>query len=422
ARADPASGPAAPGHVRLLTGTGLDCDLCCRACDAAVDSNLDARRVPLVEVCAPCLGRVVAEGELLWWRGQPGVPERPEPVDTTIVETPLPQRVGPVQDLAPVPATDRPVWLLLGEDGRISRYDAASREWRVLATTSLPDEPGDPGRYHQPRRRLHASSGGQFAAVVTDYGRYGQVLDLRDGRVTLELDGGDDHPDTVRFSLAFADFGEHVVVHRTAWNRLDVSDAVTGAPLTEREPTQYVDGEAPPHYLDYFHGALHLSPTGRWIADDGWVWQPDGLVVTWDLNWWLAENPWESEDGPSRRRVCRREEWDRPMCWVGENLLAVRGIDAGPGGAPVLGGVQVFDVVSGAPVAAFAAPEGALFADGYRLYVAAADGLEIWDAGTGERTGRVPGFVPTAYHPGAGELAALRGGGLRRWRTARVPD
>jgi hypothetical protein len=416
----PAGGEGRPDHVRLLTGTGLDCDLCCRACDAAADSGrVRSSRVPLVEVCESCLGRIIGEGDLLWWRGQPGIRERPEPVDTTIIETRLPAEAGAVRDFAPVTASERSVWLLLGEDGRIIRYDAGSREWTVLGTASLPDETGGSRGLHEPRQRLHASAGGEFVAVVNDYGRYGQVLDMRDGRVTLDLDSGDHYPDTVRFSLAFAEYGRRVVVlHRTDWNRLDISDAATGELLTDRGPTGYDAGDQPPHYLDYFHGALHTSPAGRWVADDGWVWQPFGLVLTWDLRRWLAQNPWESEDGPSNHRVCMREDWDFPICWVGADLLAVRGIDTGPGWEPVLGGVQVFDVVTGAPVAAFAAPEGAMFADPHRLYVAAVDGLEIWDPGTGERTGVLSGFVPTAYHPGAGELAAVHGANLRRWRTA----
>ncbi|MGL5830270.1 MAG: hypothetical protein ACRC0L_11980 [Angustibacter sp.] len=54
----------------------------------------------------------------------------------------------------------------------------------------------------------------------------------------MHLDGGDYRPETVPFSLAFAEYagapgraGGTVVIHRTAWNRLE-------------------------HHLDYFHGAL----------------------------------------------------------------------------------------------------------------------------------------------------------------------
>jgi hypothetical protein len=82
----------------------------------------------------------------------------------------------------------------------------------------------------------------------------------------------------------------------------------------------------------------------------------------------------------------------------------------------MLAGVRLFDAPTGTELASFAGPTGALFADRGRLYAATPDGLDVWDPFTGERTGTVPGFVPTAHHPGAGELAARRRV-LRIWRT-----
>ena len=76
-----------------------------------------------------------------------------------------------------------------------------------------------------------------------DYGRYGRVYDLAGGRCTLELDAGAAHEETVPFSFAFAEHrGRTVAIHRTDWNRLDVSDAASGALLTERGPTNYRPG------------------------------------------------------------------------------------------------------------------------------------------------------------------------------------
>jgi hypothetical protein len=42
----------------------------------------------------------------------------------------------------------------------------------------------------------------------------------------------------------------------------------------------------------------------------------------------------------------------------------------------------------------------------------------VWDPFTGERSGTAPGFVPSAHHPGADELAMLGDGVLRRWKTS----
>jgi hypothetical protein len=400
-------------HVRLLTGRGLDFDLCCGACDRAATGGSPPE---LLRACEGCVARCVDDDwDTVAWRGEPGILERPEPFDATVVDVPLPAAVA---ELVPVTAGSRSVWLLLAEDGRIGRLDADSGEWDLLARATVPAEPDhDPWNGHQLRRRLHADPFGNFAAVVNDYGRYGQVVDLRTGAVTLVLHGGDYHEETVPFSLAFTQHqGRTVVIHRTDWNRLDVSDAATGELLTVREPTSYRTGEPrPDHYLDYFHGALHLSPGGRWIVDDGWVWHPVGVPVAWDVQSWLHDHVWESEDGPSRGALCYRDyHWDIPMCWTGENLLAISGI--GSDDEAMIPGVRIFDVSTGAEVAAFAGPAGALFGAEGRLCSAGPDGLQVWDPLTGERIATVPGFVPASYHPAAGELAGISGGVLRRCR------
>lgn len=411
-------GTEGDGHVRLLTGRGLEFDLCCAACDRAA---LDGSPPELLPACEGCVTRCTDDDwALLAWRGEPGIPARLEHLGTTVTDTPLPAATA---DLVPVTAGSRPAWLLLTQDGQIGLFDAGSGQWDLLARATVPAEPDhEPWAGHRLRQRLHANPLGDFAAVVNDYGHHGQVIDLRTRAVTLTLHGGSYHPDTVPFSVAFARHqGRTVVIHRTAWNRLDVSDAATGNLLTSRGPTSYRRGERrPEHYLDYFHGALCLSPGGRWIADDGWVWHPVGVPAVWDAQAWLRDYAWESEDGPSRRALCQRAyHWDTLMCWTGEDLLAVSGI--GSDDEAMLQGLRIFDVSTGAQVAAFAGPAGALFAAGGRLYSAAPAGLEVWDPRTGERTGTVPGFVPASYHPAACELAGISGSVLRRWSVPRTP-
>src|SRR6185436_11489813 len=126
-------------------------------------------------------------------------------------------------------------------------------DWVRLAHSSVPPEPDHkPRGGHLLRRRLYASNEGEFAGIVNDYGRYGQVIDLRTGKVTIALDGGEYYPETVPFSFAFADVqGRVVAIHRTAWNRLDISDPLSGDLITKRDPTSYRSGETQPeHYLD----------------------------------------------------------------------------------------------------------------------------------------------------------------------------
>ncbi len=352
-------------HARHLTGRGLDADLYCPACDR------DPRAADLVTACEGCFDR--HEFGCIAWRGTPGIPSRPEPVPTELTTDRLPESVV---DIAPVSGSPRSVWLLLTAAGDILRLDDGTVTARA------------PGIAKGAGRHLHCSAGGRFAAVVDDHGHRGVVADLETGRVTLTLDGGRGHEDTVPFSVAFS--GDHVV-HRIDWNLLVVSDARTGAVLHAQ------DG------VDYFHGALHVSPSGRWVADDGWVWAPVGIPRVWDMRLTVYTD------------LCQRAyHWTSPMCWIGDDLLAVSGI--GDDDLALLPGVRIFDAPTGAELTAFAGPRGALFAAGRRLYGAAPDGLEVWNPFTGERTGRVPGFVPRWHHRGAAELAAISDGELVRWR------
>ena len=214
-----------------------------------------------------------------------------------VIKTEIPNNGKAIVDIAPVNQESQSNWLMLAEDGGLLRFDAHSGRSELVGRIELPSESArDPFAGHALTRRLHASHNGEFAAVVNDYGLYGQVIDLRSGKITLNLDGGDYCPETVPFSFGFASWqGNVVVIHRAAWNRLDISDASTGNLLSERGPTAYQSGEQrPEHYLDYFHGALYLSPDGTRILDDGWVWHPVGIPVVWSVDRWLSENVWES--------------------------------------------------------------------------------------------------------------------------------
>ena len=403
-------------HIRLLTGEGMQYDACCQDCGRAGQSGTQPE---LFVACEGCVSRCT-DGWDYAWRGEPGIRDRAEPIDTTIGEVRLPATTA---DLTPALGETDSVWLLLTRDGEIGRFAADRGEWDIIARSGVPGEPDHKawcGRVLRPR--MHASPCGNFVAIVNDYGHHGQVIDLRTAAVTCTLNGGDYHEETVPFSVAFASHENRtVVIHRTAWNRLDVSDAATGDVLTQRDPTSYRQSERrPDHYLDYFHGGLAVSTDGHWIADDGWVWHPVGMIRTWDLRQWMTGNPWESEDGPSLQTLCPRlYHWDSPTCWISENLIAVSGI--GDDDEALLPGVRVFDVTTGAEVSAFALPEhpASLFASAGRLFAAGAARLDVWDPATGERTGTVLGFSPTVHHPSAGELAAFDGDAriLQLWPT-----
>ena len=339
-------------------------------------------------------------------------------------ELAVPPRLGAVADLAPVRDCERPVWLALGEDGTISRWDVTTGDHEAVGTTTVSPEPDhEPWNDRRLRRRLHASHDGMFAAVVNDYGRFGEVIDLRTGEVTLALDSQDYQAGTVPFSLAFGQSpgGLCVVIHRTDWNRLDVSDAQTGVLLTDRSIPVSAEGDAlPEHHLDYFHGALYVSPDGKRILDDGWIWHPIGCPSVWDLDQWIGGNVWESEDGPSRVDVCARAYfWDHAMTWIDSARIAIEGI--GDDDDDMQPGARIFDTTrtgqsgTALELLAFEGPSGPFFSDGSHLFSCGDADLSIWDPVEGKLLGVVPGFSPTHHHSSARQFWQLADGTVRLW-------
>lgn len=252
---------------------------------------------------------------------------------------------------------------------------------------------------------------GRFAAIVEQRGRRGAVMEVASGRVTMELDRQDGCVEHHDFAVGFVrDEGRVRIVHATDWNRLDVSDAETGALRTARGPTSYVEGEArPAHYLDYFHGGISISPDGRWLVDDGWVWHPVGVLQVNDLRRWLREDVWETEDGARRLRAIDGL-WDLGRCFVDARTLAVWGYGACDDA--MIDAVQLFDLETARRVRWFAGPpRGQLAFDRY-LFAFGAHGTSVWDVATGERLLDEPGLTPAAYHPAARRFVTVRDGGV----------
>ena len=419
--------------VKWYCGEGLEVELLCVPC---ADARQRGVVVEVARVCETCFLNIVEDlAELIGARGQAGAITREAPFDPTLLRTPLPQELGRIVDLAPLESAEDPLWILLTEDGALVRFDADSLEHERLAACTVAEEPEhEPWVGHALRRHLHLSADGHFAAVVNDFGHHGQVIDLRTGEVTLTLHGGEDDAETVPFSLAFATApdGRAVLVHRTDWNRLDISDPETGELLTERQLAEPADETArPERELDYFHGALAVSPGSVHLVDDGWVWHPVGMPTAWSLERWLGGNVWESEDGPSRRELCLRAYyWNGPMIWIDDTRVAIGGL--GEDDDEMVAGARIFDVTAAvAPVIwdapadnaseplAFGGPAGRFFSDGGWLFSADASGLSRWDVATGERTGELPGFEPSHHHRGSGELVQLVDGVMVRWAVER---
>lgn len=179
---------------------------------------------------------------------------------------------------------------------------------------------------------LHVSPCKSYLCVAQRFGSLAALIELSTPRLVRMLDRGAYHEDVSEFPAAFAEHdGETVLVAGSDWNRVDVYRAQDGALLTAREflPANEDEPNArPEHALDYFYGALTISPTGTWVVSSGWCWHPVGVVSCWNLARWLEQDPFESEDGKTRRVPDSLVDdlWDRTMTFIDEDRLLVWGI------------------------------------------------------------------------------------------------
>ncbi|MEQ0557613.1 hypothetical protein ABJI51_00925 [Amycolatopsis sp. NEAU-NG30] len=364
----------------------------------------------LIEVCESCADRADQKSFPSRWHGEPEVLLRDRELGGTWSARACPVR--PLNDdcLAPMPGH----WLALTADGfvRITGDD----QW-LVGPVELPEEnPVDMRDFpDRPRRSLHTSRDGRFAAVVSDYGRFATVVDLDEWVTVVDLDRDWVDNEFTRYPFAFLDGGRFVAA--TDWNRLDVFALPSGELLTDRETAAPQRGEPEPeHYLDYFQGALHLSPSERWLVTDGWIWHPIGAPEAIDLAAWLGGDLHAAEHArgltPGRENV-----WDQPIAWVDDRTVAIQRM--GASWQRMLDGVELYDAETGRRTGMFAGPAGPMWGHGGLLYVAAEAGFEVWDPAEGARVGFAPGFRPTAHDPATGTFAELRNDQLRTWTTPR---
>jgi hypothetical protein len=366
--------PAGHGFIERFTGAGVESELLCEACAAnGAAATLDANDELVARV------RDAREGA-------PQVIELASELALELhdVEIACPA----LTDLKPFGAGDRSRWLGLTADGRVVELDLDRREARELARVAIPAP-----------LELHVSSRGEFVAVVAKHGTRGEIVELATDR-RIAVDRAGYHEDVCRFPFAFvAHRGRDVAIFAPEWNRLAAFDLRTGEALTAR-PTP-ASGDR--HYIDYFHCGLDVSPGGTMIADNGWVWQPLGVIATWNLERWLDDNVWESEDGLSRRDLDWREDWDVPLCWLDDTRLAIAGHGDMDRSFPTA--IDIVDARTGKLVRWFAGPDAAELAFD-RVLFSLGEATTVWDVERGGGLLRSPHRF-ARYHAGAKQFAAL---------------
>ena len=228
--------------------------------------------------------------------------------------------------LAIAPIEQQHALIILTLQGTLYHFNLQQHQLTAITTLELPPlNNGKDHFYHPPCYALHVSKQGLYVAIVVDFGQFGQVIELATGDVALHMDTQNYHEDTVPFSLAFSTLEQdEIVIYRSDWNRLESYNLSQKCSTTTRHIAPYERENRPEHYLDYFHGALYVSPNDEYILDDGWVWQPYAVPHLWSLPTWLMQNPFESEDGASLQAVIFDEEdWDYPMCWLDNQRFAL---------------------------------------------------------------------------------------------------
>lgn len=385
-------------HVVRFTGHGTECEYLCDACV-----------VGPAEIVAACRACRDASGWEYRIVGEPQIVSEPSSI------TALHRRCGfawpAFVDLQPLLDGERARWIGVAADATLHEVDLDAGTTRVLV---------DPGvGFEHPM--LCLSRSGTLAAVVERYGLRGVVLDLAARRTVMQLARDGYHEEHCVFPIAFLERGGRtLLVHGPGSNRLDIVDPHTGEPLTPRPEIEHGDA----HALDYFHCGLTISRDGAWIADNGWVWHPVGIVTAWNVDAWLA-NPYESEDGPTKRQLTLREYfWDGPLCWLDGSELAIYGYGSAD---PLTPAARIFDAASGDEVRWFAGPQGDFAFDRELFSIDEAQGLAVWNVARGTRLFTEPTMQHARYHPGAktfvsiadGTISVLRGAGAR-WNHGRV--
>lgn len=264
--------------------------------------------------------------------------------------------------------------------------------------------------------RLHASPDGRFAALVADYGRHAVIIDVIDGSAVLTLDRGDYCTNTTPFPLAFLGAERPVLAAASDWHRLDLFELPTGRLLTARE-TEWDDEDDPPigKYVDYFHGALLPSPSGRWLLDNGWYWQPFEASLIYDARTWMGGDRYATERDDNY--LLRKCLWDTPAVWIDDNTIAIqRTSESEPG----TDGIDIYHTNSADPIGGFDCPAGPIWIYRGVLYIATPQGLQAHRPEDGLQVGFIPDFRPIAHNRFTGAFAELADNcRLRLWTPSR---
>ncbi len=387
-----------------FTGVGKELNWACRECTA---------KYPEPPLWVPVSDEWISKNrnEVYWdgIRGSPEVKHRTTDMCFLVSEVQAGEKWGDLVDAQP--CLGRPgCWLTLSKTGKLMLFSSADSSW--VEVCRLPELKFE----ITAETAICVSPENDFAVVSEASGPNAALVEVASGRLIKELSRGDYHPQNSHFPVAFFKHeGSLLLIAGSCWNRLDIYDPVSGDLLSERGPTNYVNNERPPHYLDYFHGSLRVSPDAQTVVDNGWVWHPVGGLRSWNLPAWLS-NPWESEDGPTSRNLVWRDYfWDGPLCWINNTTLVFWGW--GRDDDWLVPAAVVMDINGGNVLRWFPGPKvrksqvwpprklaDSFFYDRHLFSVSDEEGTSVWDIHTGECLLVDASVKPWRYHPDSKEF------------------
>jgi hypothetical protein len=157
-----------------------------------------------------------------------------------------------------------------------------------------------------------------YICIVENRGLHGVVLDLQDTDFYKILFREDYHTEHCSFSIGFFTKDEQVfLIHGTARNRLDITCLKDNTLQTNR----LIDYETNTNYVDYFHSLLAVSPDEKSFVSNGWVWSPCDAIMLFSVEFFLKT--YENSHVFVTFEQTTGYNWDRPLCWVDNQTLAV---------------------------------------------------------------------------------------------------
>ena len=144
------------------------------------------------------------------------------------------------------------------------------------------------------------------------------VVNTENRSFSKKLIRGDYCVEHCSYPVAFYEYkNETYLIHATDWNRLDITNLNTDSLLTER----VVDYDTKTKYFDYFHSKLYISPNHKNFISNGWIWQPYDTITAYSIKEFLEK--YELSNKVVEFEPTTGYNWDRPVCWINDELLCV---------------------------------------------------------------------------------------------------